>query len=298
MVRNEQHLGVRHRRACCERLFRLGRSIAENERFKIPLRRLDDETVFVCAVRFRQQRRPYADLRRSERERQLFGHIFHPRPLPLRRSENLREQGRALRFKRQIERTDAHTLQELRRAVGVVGVEVSENERIDALPAFSPEKLHGAFPGVVRDPASAAIDHRGVSAAREDDAFALPDVERRKAKRIAPAKARNAGGGKEQRERKPHRRKRTEAPRFPGAQPRGEEDHIYEHEPAEEKRISHIYIRARQPREETGHRINVPHAPREDAGGGHRGAGEKRAERHKHVPADVDRRNGPEAEDV
>ena len=107
-------------------------------------------------------------------------------------------------------------------------------------------KLHGAFPGVVRDPASAAVDHRGVLAARENDAFALPDVERRETERIVPLESRNARGGKEQRERNAYRRESAEAPGFPRAQPRGEKEHVYEREPAEKERIAHINVRARE----------------------------------------------------
>ena len=55
-MRNEQHLGVRHRRARNERLFRLGRRVAEDERLEIILRDRNDEAVFVRVVGFRQQR--------------------------------------------------------------------------------------------------------------------------------------------------------------------------------------------------------------------------------------------------
>ena len=128
----------------------------------------------------------------------------------------------------------------------MVGVEVRKDERVDALPAFAAEELHGAFPGIVRNPASAAVDHRGVLAARENDAFALPDVERRETERIVPLESRNARGGKEQRERNAYRRERAEAPGFPRAQPRGEKERVYEREPAEKERIAHINVRARK----------------------------------------------------
>ena len=128
----------------------------------------------------------------------------------------------------------------------MVGMEMRENERVNAPPALAAEKLHGAFPGVVRDPASAAVDHRGMLPARENDAFPLPDVERCETERIAPLESRNARGGKEQRERNAYRRESTEAPGFPRAQPRGEKKRVYEREPAEKERIAHINVRARE----------------------------------------------------
>ena len=150
----------------------------------------------------------------------------------------------------------------------------------------------------MRDPASAAVDHRGVLAARENDAFALPDVERRETERIVPLESRNARGGKEQHKRSAYRRESAEAPGFPRAQPRGEKERVYKREPAEEERIPHINIRAREAREEGGHRVNIPHAPREDASGQCRRAGQKRAKQHDDISADVDRRNDPQTEDV